>query len=256
MNSLIGALTGKKAKPDKTAGARRAAAKSIILSGAQAAKACDRVLTQSLGSKKKEDPVKLLEALREEATLEEKLRQRALCLGYLALADQAFKAGGDEAPARALERLLLARKAGEDATRADAFCLLSHWALVRAAGGCWEEMKSSKPEEAPEAQAVLHKATAKARPPSVLPASSSLSPHSPRASQIITYVFIKQSPKFVVEFDNLLAVERRELGIPEKLTSALELSHSPREVVLSKLQECVREQLLAVRLLTLCTRAG
>ena len=60
----------------------------------------------------------------------------------------------------------------------------------------------------------------------------------------------------MVEFDSLLAVERRELGIAVNVTSALELSHSPRELVLSKLQECVREQHLAVRLLTSCTRAG
>ena len=163
MNSLLSALTGRE-KEDRAAVARAAAAKSIILSGAQAVKFSDRVIAQSLGAKKKEDPVKLLEALREEATLEESFRERALCLGYLALADQAHKAGGDGASARVLERLLLARTAGELAVRGDAFCLLSHWALVKSAGSCWEMLKAFKPEEAPEAQAVLHRATAKARP--------------------------------------------------------------------------------------------
>ena len=107
--------------------------------------------------------MKLLEAVREEATLEEKLRQRALCLGYLSLAAQAHKVGGAEAPKLVLERLLLARTAGEEATRTDTFSLLSHWALVRAAGCCWEMVKSSKPEEAQEAPGVLHKGTGKSR---------------------------------------------------------------------------------------------
>lgn len=148
----------------KSAGGPAAAATPVLLTGALALKVCDRILAQVVVCKEK-DPVQLLELLLHDASLEEKLLQRVLCLGYTAAASRAMK---EAAPKLAIERLLLARSAGEEATRLDAFSLLSHWALVRAAGWCWETINEITPEEAPEAQAVLHRATGKAR---LLPSS-------------------------------------------------------------------------------------
>ena len=49
----------------------------------------------------------------------------------------------------------------------------------------------------------------------------------------------------MAELDALLAVEKKELGIPESVSSPLMLSFTVKEVVLGKLRECVAEQLPA-----------
>ena len=52
-------------------------------------------------------------------------------------------------------------------------------------------------------------------------------------------MFVKESPKFVAELDALLALEKKELSIPESVTSPFMLTYTVKELVLNKLRECV-----------------
>jgi len=148
--------------------ARKASAKAAAkapLTGADAARVCDRVLKNVLEAKKPREELEKLEEL-EALNVPASFKLRTRSLGLLLLAEaEAAKMKSKKPDAAAVQLTLAsfsaARGTAQACVKEAAKCLLSHWALVSSARALIDfKMQAGEHSEAGEDREVLQKAGA------------------------------------------------------------------------------------------------